>query len=709
MHKNRISKTILKQLIYINMNLRKISFAVIFSIIAIAGFSQGYEIKVKLKDFPNDTIILAHHFASSIHPDDTLKLNSKGEGVFKGKEKLAGGMYLVFLPTKSYFDIFIDKDQSFSIENDTLDMVNNFKSVGSKDNEVFYDYQRFIKAKNAEATVLREKQKTANEKEKNEIAEKLKNLNKEVVKKQDDVINNHHDVLFAIFLKATREVEVPKKFLNEKNRVKKELIPDYLYFFRMHFWDNFDFGDARLLRTPIYENKMKLYIEKIVPQMPDTMNEVVDYIMARVIPTNAKIRKDYVKPEMEKNKVYNNPKSNDELLRYVLITLHNHLASSQVMGMEEAMIYETYYYYTKYAVWSNDSYIKKLKEDAATKTPLFIGRTAQNLTMSKLPNDKKAVDNLILELEKTKEAGKVFSDKYKEDLKLAKDKKDSTRIQQEEANNLVPLLDKFSAKFGGNKALYDVKAKYTLVWFWEQSCSHCRKATPQLVEVYGRLKHLGFKIYAVSIHSMTYDWEKTIKENKKWLEFVNDHNMHDFNNVYDPYHSTNFRELYDINSSPVPYLLDKDKKIIAKRISTDQIVSVLLDEELEEIHENSEGKVRIDKFKAFISHKEFGLRELDFIKQTLSRVLEDKEKETILKFIEKKTSEKEKSLETELKLKLKTADAKKLEVLKAYADTFFNTYDIDFLIEKLKENLSESKEDKKIIKHFENRKKYKLE
>ncbi len=690
------------------MKKRLFLFTFLLILISISAFSQ-YEIKVKLKEFPNQEIILGHHFASAIHPDDTIKLDAKGEGAFKGKTKLPGGMYLVFLPTRSYFDIFLNNDQVFSLENDTLDMINNFKSTGSLENEVFYDYQRFIKGKNNEATSLREKEKTANEQEKKKINDRMSEIGKEVNAKIEEVIKNNPDLLFAAFLKATKEIEVPTRFLDEKNQVKQELIPDYLFYFRMHFWDNFDFGDARLLRTPIYENKFKLYIEKVVPQMADTMNQVVDYLMNRVITKNAELRKDYVKPETEKEKVYNNPKANDELLRYVLITLHNHLASSQIMGMEEAFIYETYYYYTKYATWSNQPYIDKLKEDIKKKTPLFIGRTAKDLVMSKLPNNEQMVENLLKELDKVHEKGKPYSEKYKTDLKAAKGKasfkQDSIKISQEEVNNLVPLIDGFNSKLDGTKSMHSISSKYTLVWFWEESCSHCRKATPQLVEATKRIKSVGLEVYAVSLHNMTYDWDKTIKETKNWLEFVKTNKMFDWINVYDPYHFTKFRELYDINSSPVLFLLDKDKRIIAKRIGVDQVVSVLLDKELEQIFEQKQGNERIDAIKKFASNENFGLREFEMLKETLLRVLDENDKKGIEDFLNLRITAKKKVLESELKSKMKLNESERTKALEEYADSFFNLNDIDFLIEKLKENNA----DEATMSYFENRKKYKLE
>ncbi len=39
--------------------------------------------------------------------------------------------------------------------------------------------------------------------------------------------------------------------------------------------------------------------------------------------------------------------------------------------------------------------------------------------------------------------------------------------------------------------------------------------------------------------------------------------------------SNNFKERFDIYSTPVIYILDRDKKIKAKRLSADQVVDLL--------------------------------------------------------------------------------------------------------------------------------------
>ena len=52
-----------------------------------------------------------------------------------------------------------------------------------------------------------------------------------------------------------------------------------------------------------------------------------------------------------------------------------------------------------------------------------------------------------------------------------------------------------------------------------------------------------------------------------------------FDEEGNPVATSNWREQYDIHSTPVIYLLNKDKEIIAKRINDKQIVKIIEREE----------------------------------------------------------------------------------------------------------------------------------
>ena len=104
------------------------------------------------------------------------------------------------------------------------------------------------------------------------------------------------------------------------------------------------------------------------------------------------------------------------------------------------------------------------------------------------------------------------------------------------------------------------KSKSTVLYFWDPNCGHCQKETPKLYEFWEKNKARGIGVFAVCIDRKPDDWKKFIREKKlNWL------------NVWDSYTQTDFKNMYDIYSTPVVYILDENKKILAKRIGVEQL------------------------------------------------------------------------------------------------------------------------------------------
>src|SRR5690606_33693374 len=53
------------------------------------------------------------------------------------------------------------------------------------------------------------------------------------------------------------------------------------HFYKDHYWDNFDFSDNRLMFAPIYESRLNEYFNRLVLQIPDTVNAEADSILAK--------------------------------------------------------------------------------------------------------------------------------------------------------------------------------------------------------------------------------------------------------------------------------------------------------------------------------------------------------------------------------------------------------------------------------------------
>ncbi|MBK6936677.1 MAG: DUF5106 domain-containing protein [Chitinophagaceae bacterium] len=136
------------------------------------------------------------------------------------------------------------------------------------------------------------------------------------------------------------------------------------------------------------------------------------------------------------------------------------------------------------------------------------------------------------------------------------------------------LLPDSTGKMWG---LYEVNAPYLIVTFWDPTCGHCKEVLPKLDSFYhAKWKANGLKLYAVA--------KETEGTRQDWLNFVNENNLAEWINVYyskadDKARTDNgipgYSQLFDVQSFPTLYLLDKDKRIIAKKLTYQQIDEIL--------------------------------------------------------------------------------------------------------------------------------------
>lgn len=128
---------------------------------------------------------------------------------------------------------------------------------------------------------------------------------------------------------------------------------------------------------------------------------------------------------------------------------------------------------------------------------------------------------------------------------------------------------------GKPAALYDADAEYTVLLFWDPTCGHCKELVPKLDSIYeAKWKEQGVMIYAVKVDGPDDEWRKLIKE----------YHLDDWKHVYQlpsveqaitREGLPGLRQLYDVYQTPVLYLLDREKRIIAKRLDYLQLDDIL--------------------------------------------------------------------------------------------------------------------------------------
>ena len=139
----------------------------------------------------------------------------------------------------------------------------------------------------------------------------------------------------------------------------------------------------------------------------------------------------------------------------------------------------------------------------------------------------------------------------------------------------APVLD-LTDTLGKTHSLYNEKAPFTFVVFWDPNCSHCKTEVPRVDSIYkAKWKKEGVKVFAVNTSDAAVP---------AWKDFINEHHFGDWTNVYqtkeaktadETANRANYRQLYDVFQTPTMYLLDKDKRIVAKGLSLLQFDEVM--------------------------------------------------------------------------------------------------------------------------------------
>jgi len=165
--------------------------------------------------------------------------------------------------------------------------------------------------------------------------------------------------------------------------------------------------------------------------------------------------------------------------------------------------------------------------------------------------------------------------------------KDSTLIYTRAYNIMGNILGEPAAELNmvdtsdRLKTLYSIQSPYTLVVFWDPDCGHCREQVPLIDSLYNAAwKSIGMKLVGVLVDTIRSDKSKWPDVKRNWTKYIREHHLDNWIHLYQPFdmrederkkNIPNFRQNYDVYQTPTIYLLDKDKRIVAKKISPEQI------------------------------------------------------------------------------------------------------------------------------------------
>ncbi len=211
------------------------------------------------------------------------------------------------------------------------------------------------------------------------------------------------------------------------------------------------------------------------------------------------------------DKVLNGSRANEEMYKFFLSSLTDKYVNPKYMGQDAVFvhIFEKYYLTGTADSWMNEKYRKFVFDRGYSLMGNVIGKKAAELPM---------VDTL----------GKNFS-------------------------------------------LYAMQAPFTVICFWDPTCGHCKEEVPKVDSIFQqKWKKQGVKLIGVMTDGGKDNWLKFIREKnlKGWVHIYQTDEVKD--RIYKE-GKPGYRQLYDVYQTPTLFLLDKDKNIVAKKLTYLQI------------------------------------------------------------------------------------------------------------------------------------------
>lgn len=221
------------------------------------------------------------------------------------------------------------------------------------------------------------------------------------------------------------------------------------------------------------------------------------------------------------NELASRVKSNKETYKYFVYNCVYKYQRPAIMGLDEVYVrvYDTYFASGEMDYWASATMKKNLKDYANKLRHSLVGKTGANLVMQDQAFQK--------------------------------------------------------------KSLYDIHKKYTLIYFFDPDCGHCKEESPKLVTFYNNRKEkYNLEVFAVSLDTSMMKMRNYIRDMKFTWVTVNGPRSYT-GSLFDSYYA---------DTTPMLYILDEKHKIIAKGLPVAQLEDFLSGHEKFEARKAGTGK-----------------------------------------------------------------------------------------------------------------------
>ena len=374
------------------------------------------------------------------------------------------------------FEFVINKKQNFILKTDTANYSLNLVSSGSPENKIFYKYLKRNEETYKEIKKLSDsaKQMGIKSDEAKPLISEIDLLRSEGKQFKQKIIEDNPGTFVATLLTAMQETEIPDSVKNSTDSTAA------FRYYKKHFWDHFNLSDERLLRTPLFDKRMKEYFNNLVPLDADSVITDINRVISMAEPS-------------------------EDVVSYLVWYFTSEYQNPKYMGFDKILVHLVDEYFSKRPIeFTTPSILKSLQDRANTLRALLIGEKAPNLI----------------------------------------------------------LIDTSS----NYKSFLSMPNQYTILLFWDYDCSICKREIKALKKALKENTKYDIGVFAINTNGDLKKWKNTIHERslENWTHVNGTRSV-----------TQDFHNIYDINGTPVIYLLDKDKKIIAKKLKAENIIAFI--------------------------------------------------------------------------------------------------------------------------------------
>lgn len=441
------------------------------------SYSQSFHLSIELTGFEGGTSYLFGVLGDQNYVIDSSKVDKNKSIVFKREKALEGGMYFVLLPDQQIVQVLVDKEQDIVLTSDYKNLVGSMKVAGSLDNTLLYDNLQFEQTYTKSFNDLKQQIEAPGVSPalKSKLELKRDSLIKARLKLIHQVAQENSNTLYAKFKTAGQNpiIKYPKDAQGNLDQLKQ------VFYYRNEFWNDVDFQDDRLVRTPVIRTKLDRYLSQLVDQNVDSLIKYTDLIIKQSI-------------------------GSKEMFKFLVNYIGLKYKTPKFMGGDMVYAHIIRNYVTpEHAFWATEYEIKYVQTDADIRYSSQIGNSAKDFTV-------------------TKSSGETMS-------------------------------------------LLSLKSKFIVLFIYSTECEHCQEAAPKLVNNLATLKSNGAEVMA-----LCNDQSKA-----QWLKFIAANKMAGIHNTIDVGNKSKYEFKYHVDITPEIYLIDENRKIVAKDLSVEQLLEFI--------------------------------------------------------------------------------------------------------------------------------------